>query len=67
MICGAFIVYFYLRVRDPSLNLSHYISTLVILLPDRDLNSCANPEPQLKVQCVKGFVERGVDRKGHKL
>ena len=34
------------RVRDPSLSLSHYISTL---LPDCDLNSWVNPDPQLKV------------------
>ena len=27
----------YLRVKDPSLSLSHYISTLVLLLHDRDL------------------------------
>ena len=26
-----------LQVRDPSLSLSHYISTLVILLPNRDI------------------------------
>ena len=29
---------------------AHYISTFVLFLSDhRDLNSCANPEPQLKV------------------
>ena len=29
---------------------ANYISTLVLLLPDhRDLNSCVDPEPQLKV------------------
>ena len=29
---------------------AHYISTLVLFLPDhRDLNSCVNPETQLKV------------------
>ena len=29
---------------------AHYISTLVLLLPNhRDLNSCVDPEPQLKV------------------
>ena len=27
----------YLRVKDPSSSLSHYISTLVLLLPGRDL------------------------------
>ena len=38
-----------LRANDPSLSLSHYISTLVLFLPSCDLNSCVNPEPQLKV------------------
>ena len=38
-----------LRARDPSLRLSHYISTLMLFLPNHDLNSCVNPEPQLKV------------------
>ena len=39
-----------LRVNDPSLSLSHYISTIMLFLPNRrDLNSCVNPEPQLKV------------------
>ena len=39
----------FLHVRNPSLSLSHYISTLVLLLLNRDSNSFANPEPQLKV------------------
>ena len=43
---------------DPSLSLSHYISTLVLLLPNRDLNSCANPEPQLKVLGYKIHKKR---------
>ena len=38
-----------LRAKDPSLSLIHYISTLALLLPDHDLNSCVNPEPQLKL------------------
>ena len=38
-----------LRAKDPSLSLSHYFSTFVLLLPNPDLNSCVNPEPQLKV------------------
>ena len=30
---------------------AHYISTLVLMLPNHcDLNSCAGPEPQLKVK-----------------
>ena len=29
---------------------AHFISNIVLFLPDHhDLNSCANPEPQLKV------------------
>ena len=34
--------------RDPNLSLS-LVSTLVILILDQDLNSWANPEPELKV------------------
>ena len=45
-----FYYYELLHVRDPSLSMSHYNSTIVILLPNRDVNSWANPEPQLKVQ-----------------
>ena len=38
-----------LCAKDPILSLTHYISILVLLLPNRDLNSRVNPEPQLKV------------------
>ena len=38
-----------LRVKDPSLSLSHYISTLALLLSDHDLNFYVCPEPQLKL------------------
>ena len=46
-----FIIYqFHLRENAPSSSLSHYISTLVWLLPNHcDLNSYVDPEPQLKV------------------
>ena len=38
--CGLSITHgYYLCVRDPSLSLSRYISTLVILLPNHNLNS----------------------------
>ena len=41
--------YFYVQIPQARV-WAHYISTLVLFLPDhRDLNSCANPEPQLKV------------------
>ena len=41
----------YMQMTQASLSLSHYISTLVLLLPNRDLNlnSWVNPEPQLNV------------------
>ena len=39
----------FLCAKDPNLSLSHYNSTLVLLLPNHDLNSYVNPEPQLRV------------------
>ena len=49
--CYWFIIgVFKLHAKDPSLSLSHNISTLVLLLPNHYLNPCANPEPQLKVK-----------------
>ena len=41
--------YFDLHAKDPSLSLSHYISSIVLLIPNQDLNFCVKPEPQLKV------------------
>ena len=38
-----------LTCKEPKLEPDSYISTLVILLPDRDLYSWANQEPEFKV------------------
>ena len=38
-----------LTCKGPKLEPDSYISTFVILLPDRDLYSWANPEPEFKV------------------